>query len=146
VHKVLFVCTANIFRSRFSEEVYNYLAKKTKLSSKAFSAGLKVGNYKTRKIYSPAIQQLKLLNIVPKREDELSVHINDLNLKDFNRIICMDKNEHQAMVHENKKLNKFYFEYWDIIDEPAVSSKISLPKCYERVEKLIEDNLKELNT
>ena len=67
MHKVLFVCTANIFRSRFSEEVYNHLANKIGLPSQAFSAGLEVGNYVTRKIYSPALEQLKLLNIVPKR-------------------------------------------------------------------------------
>ena len=45
MHKIIFICTANIFRSRFSEEVYNFLAKKNNLSSRAFSAGLKVGNY-----------------------------------------------------------------------------------------------------
>ena len=63
MHRVLFVCTANIFRSRFSEEVYNHLAHQRNLPSKAFSAGLNVGAYTTRKIYRPALEQLEFLNI-----------------------------------------------------------------------------------
>ena len=63
MQKILFVCTANIFRSRFSEEVYNHLAANMNLSSQAFSAGLMVGHYKTRTIYAPALRQLNLLNI-----------------------------------------------------------------------------------
>ena len=93
MHRVLFVCTANIFRSRFSEEVYNHFAGKLNVPSKAFSAGFRVGDYVTRKIYRPALEQLKYLNIDPKRRDELSVHINDLDLKDYHKIICMDEED-----------------------------------------------------
>ena len=103
MHKVLFVCTANIYRSRFSEEVYNYLARKLMLSSRAYSAGLMVGHYKTRTIYAPAMEYLNRLNIIPRRKDELSIHVNDLDLKEFDKIICMDKNEHEPMVNANKK-------------------------------------------
>lgn len=146
MYQVLFVCTANIFRSRFSEEVYNHMSDKLKLSTKAFSAGLKVGSYTTRKIYIPALNQLELLNISPKRKDDLSVHINDLDLNNFNKIICMDRNEHLPMVSENKYLKNFNIEYWNIIDEPKVSSHISLPKCFEKVEELVKTVALEINS
>ena len=87
MHRVLFVCTANIYRSRFSEEVYNHLMRKLNLPSEAFSAGLKVGEYVTRKIYSPALQQLHYYKIKPKRKDEFSVHINELTLTNYDKII-----------------------------------------------------------
>tara|TARA_X000000368_G_scaffold336519_1_gene274167 strand:+ start:611 stop:1051 length:441 start_codon:yes stop_codon:yes gene_type:complete len=146
MYQVLFVCTANIFRSRFSEEVYNHISEKLKLSTKAFSAGLKVGSYTTRKIYIPALNQLELLNISPKRKDDLSVHINDLDLNNFNKIICMDRNEHLPMVSENKYLKNFNIEYWNIIDEPKVSSHISLPKCFEKVKELVKTVALEINS
>ena len=98
-----------------------------------------VGHYKTRTIYAPALEQLELLNIVPKRKDELSIHIDDVKLKDFNKIICMDKNEHKPMVNENKKLKNIEIDYWDIIDEPLVPSNISLPKCFSKVQELIKN-------
>ena len=139
MQKILFVCTANIYRSRFSEEVFNHLAMKKNISSRAFSAGLMVGNYTSRKIYYPALKKLKLLNITPLRKDELSIHIDDVKLKDFNKIICMDKNEHQPMVNENKKLKNIEIDYWDIIDEPLVPSNISLPKCFSKVQDLIKN-------
>ena len=144
MHKVLFVCTANIYRSRFSEEVYNYLARKVLLSSRAYSAGLMVGLYKTRTIYAPAMEYLNRLNIIPRRKDDLSLHINDLDLEEYDKIICMDQNEHEPMVNANKRLEGQNIEYWDIIDEPLVSRKISLPKCYKRVESLVNDQIKEL--
>lgn len=146
MQKILFVCTANIFRSRFSEEVYNHLATRLNLSSRAYSAGLMVGHYKTRTIYTPALEQLKVLNIVPRRKDELSIHINDLDLTQFDQVICMDKDEHQPMVRKNKNLINLNIEYWDIVDEPLVSRDISLPQCYKRVEKLVNRHLQELSS
>ena len=146
MQKILFVCTANIFRSRFSEEVYNHLATRLNLSSRAYSAGLMVGHYKTRSIYTPALEQLKVLNIVPRRKDELSIHINDLDLTQFDQVICMDKDEHQPMVRKNKNLINLNIEYWDIVDEPLVSRDISLPQCYKRVEKLVNRHLQKLRS
>ena len=145
MHRILFVCTANIFRSRFSEEVYNHFAENLNIPSKAFSAGLRVGDYVTRKIYRPALEQLKYFNIDPKRKDELSVHINDLDLKDYHKIICMDEEEHRPMVEINDQLMKVKVDYWDIVDEPMVSSQISLPLCYEKVKSLIEEVSKTCN-
>ena len=145
MHRVLFVCTANILRSRFSEEVYNHFAGKLNVPSKAFSAGLRVGDYVTRKIYRPALGQLKYYNIDPKRRDDLSVHINDLDLKDYHKIICMDEEEHRPMVQMNDHLIKVKVDYWNIVDEPMVSSQISLPLCYEKVKSLIEEVSKTCN-
>ena len=137
MHKIIFICTANIFRSRFSEEVYNFLSKKNNLSSRAFSAGLKVGNYMTRKMYKPALKQLEILNIEPKRANEDSIHVDNINLDDYNRIVCMDKKEHMPMVKLNKSLNKYSIEYWNIVDIPEVKSDVSLPLCYKKVENFI---------
>ena len=145
MHRILFVCTANIFRSRFSEEVYNHFAGKLNIPSKAFSAGLRVGDYVTRKIYRPDLEQLKYYNIDPKRRDDLSVHINDLDLKDYHKIICMDEEEHRPMVEMNDQLIKAEVDYWNIVDEPMVSSQISLPLCYEKVKSLIKEVSKTCN-
>ncbi len=137
MHKVLFVCTANIFRSRFSEEVYNHLVNKNNIPSTAFSAGLMVGSYKTRKIYRPALEQLNAFNIKPLRENELSIHVDDLCLSDYKKIICMDEEEHKPMVDGNNNLKNRDLEYWNIVDEPKVSGDISLPNCYRKVEELV---------
>ena len=139
MHKVLFVCTANIFRSRFSEEVYNHFAERLNIPSESFSAGLRVGEYTTRKIYRPALEQLKNYNINPSRKDDLSIHINDLDLNVYDMIICMDEVEHRPMVEMNDRLNKVNIDYWNIVDEPMVSSKVSLPICFDKVRELVKD-------
>ena len=83
--KVLFVCTANIHRSRFAEEVFNYLCAKHDKDYHAFSAGLRVGDYSFRKIYYPALENLKAFNIVPTRPNDLSKHISIKHQKRFDR-------------------------------------------------------------
>ena len=138
MHNILFVCTANIFRSRFAEEVFNFLAIKERIPAKAFSAGLKVGEYHVRKIYRPALEQLTKFNIKPKRPNELSVHINEVQLSKYDLLICMDEAEHKPMILSNSKLNDINFEYWDIIDEPKVQSDVSLPICFSKVKELVD--------
>jgi protein-tyrosine phosphatase len=137
MYKILFVCTANIYRSRFSEEVFNYFAIKNNLSTRAFSAGLMVGSYKTRKIYKPALDELDRLNIDPIRAEEFSIHVDDIDLKNYNMIICMDEKEHKPMVESNSNVKEMNIIYWNIVDEPLASSNISLPKCYEKIQELI---------
>lgn len=141
--KILFVCTANIHRSRFAEEVFNHLAIQDNNEYRAFSAGLRVGDFSYREIYYPALEHLESFNIKPIRPKESSMHIDDVILEDYYKIICMDKNEHKPMVDANPKLSKYKFEYWEIVDIPKVESTVSLPMCYEKVVKLFKNiNLK----
>ena len=137
MYNILFVCTGNIFRSRFAEEVFNHLCKINGVDAIAFSAGLQVGRYKQRKIYWPAMNELERLKIEPLRSNEDSVHINDIDVSIYDQIICMDEEEHKPMVRSNELLSGFTFQYWNIVDMPKVPSDISLPRCYKKVETLI---------
>ena len=136
--RILFVCTGNIFRSRFAEEVFNHLCKTKNVNATAFSAGLKVGKYRQRKMYKPALIELKRLEIIPSRSDEDSIHINDIDISIYDQIICMDRQEHKPMVDSNQFLSSYAIKYWDIVDMPKVSSQISLPKCYKKVDELVK--------
>jgi len=60
----------------------------------------------------------------------------NIDLDQYDRLICMDKNEHKPMIQSDPHLCTFKFEYWDITDMPKVDSDISLPKCYKQVESL----------
>ena len=39
-HRVLFLCTGNYYRSRYAEEVFNYITKVEGLAWRAFSRGV----------------------------------------------------------------------------------------------------------
>ena len=138
MNNILFVCTGNIFRSRFAEEVFNHLCEINGVDATAFSAGLQVGGYKQRKIYRPAMNELERLKIEPLRSNEDSVHIDDIDVSIYDQIICMDEEEHKPMVRSNELLSGFTFQYWNIVDMPKVPSDKSLPKCYKKVESLID--------
>ena len=51
----------------------------------------------------------------------------------------MDEKEHRPMVEINDQLSKVNVDYWNIVDEPMVSSQISLPLCYKKVKTLVEE-------
>ena len=108
MNNILFVCTGNIFRSRFAEEVFNHLCKINGVDAIAFSAGLQVGRYKQRKIYWPAMNELERLKIEPLRSNEDSVHINDIDVSIYDQIICMDEEEHKPMVRSNELFVRLY--------------------------------------
>ena len=71
MHNILFVCTANIFRSRFAEEVFNFLAIKEKIPTRAFSAGLKKIIKLTEVIMEKEIEKKKKENIILKKYTDL---------------------------------------------------------------------------
>ena len=130
--KILFVCTGNIFRSRFAEEVFNNLCIINDVDASAFSAGLQVGRYKQRKIYWPAMNELERLKIEPLRPDEDSVHINDTDVVFTIISFAWMKRSINPMVRSNKLLSGFNFKYWNIVDMPKVSSDISLPNVIKK--------------
>ena len=70
---------------------------------------------------------------------------NELELSKYNRIICLDELEHKPMVQSNHKLRDMNIEYWNIVDEPKVSSDVSLPQCYKRVKNLVSQLSVELS-
>ena len=67
-----------------------------------------VGDYNFRKIYYPALEQLERYNITPQRENDLSTHIDELDLDEYDKIICMDEPEHRPMVEQNMNLKLYY--------------------------------------
>ena len=69
-----------------------------------------------------------------------------MDLKVYHKIICMDEKEHRPMVEINDQLRlKVNVDYWNIVDEPMVSSQISLPLCYKKVKTLVEEVSKTCN-
>ena len=62
------------------------------------------------------LDNLKKLNIIPFRLEDFSKHIDDVDLSENDKIICIDESEHKPMVLYNPSLQKYLFEYWGIID------------------------------
>ncbi len=54
----------------------------------------------------------------------------------------MDESEHKPMVLDNPNLKGRDVDYWNIVDIPDEDSRVSLPICYEKVNKLFLDIIK----
>ncbi len=117
MNKVLFLCSANYYRSRFAEHFFNHLAKQQGLSWRADSRGLIAGHWgNIGPISKFAVEGLASRGIdlgVEHREPK-PLTLSDLSNADL--VIAVKEAEHRPMVAEQFPLWEDSVEYWHIDD------------------------------
>jgi protein-tyrosine phosphatase len=136
--RVLFICTANFYRSRFAEAIFNHLAEKQGLSWRAFSRGLAI--YWAEGYLSPytaralEARKIELRHTGPARA-QLSAH----DLGNSQRQIALDGNEHYPMMREQFPGWADRIEYWHVVDLPVCPSELALPEIEDKVHALVTE-------
>jgi len=138
--QVLFLCTANFYRSRHAEFVFNYLSLREGLEWRARSAG-----------FRPYLAPEPLSHCVEKRLEELliplptgtvsprGVEVEDLS--ESSLVVAMDRVEHEPMIREEFPLWIDRVRYWEIKDWDCVPPEIALPMVESEVEQLMRSLL-----
>lgn len=104
--KVLFVCTGNFYRSRFSEAIFNNQVQVREIQALAFSRGFYTHRVNPRSLLNgnelstftrqALIERNISLDLTGSRRMPLTVE----DLDDAHRIIAMSEHEHKAMALE----------------------------------------------
>lgn len=141
---VLFICTANYYRSRFAEHLFNALADENDLCWQATSCGLKtwlvdglgpVSEYTVERLATRGIQLDGEVRFpIPLTE-------NDLVCADL--VIAMKEAEHRAMMMERFPLRADCINYWHIDDIDCKPPEEALAVCEACVETLVQGLLTE---
>ena len=123
-HKtVLFLCTGNYFRSRFSEIVFNHVAGKFGLSWEASSRGLALerGAENVGPMAVNAIKALEKMGI-RAREDvaRFPLPVTTDELDQANLIVALKHAEHFPLLQERFPACIEKVEFWEVDDDPAV--------------------------
>lgn len=139
--KILFLCTANYYRSRFAEYYCAHLTSQWGLSLVADSAGLEMAKWRD---YNPgdlsphAIAALDELGIevpdpvrVPK-QFELSMLAEDV------RVIALCEREHRPMVMRDFPEALDSIEFWSVEDVEFESPTKALKRIRELVTQCLE--------
>lgn len=136
--QILFVCTGNFYRSRFSEIYFNHLAMQRGLAVHAFSRGLQV--YKGRNKGPIAKETINFLGHlgIPYQTSNMPVQCMEEDLLLANSIILMDREEHYPMMVKYFPHWKERVKYWSFQDVQHIAPDQMLPELEERVRNLVE--------
>jgi protein-tyrosine phosphatase len=139
---VLFICTGNFYRSRFSECLFNALAGEQGLSWRATSRGLKtwtVGSHEGP-VSELAAYRLTAMG-VPFDRARFPRQLSRADLETADLVIALKKTEHHAMMRDQFPAWAERITYWHIDDIDCATADESLPVCESRVRFLISSLL-----
>jgi len=141
---VVFICTGNFYRSRFSEYLFNALAKKHGLYWRATSRGLRTWTVGTHEgpISEFAAYRLTALD-VPFDRARFPIQLSELDLEDADLVIALKKVEHHEIMVEQFPAWADRITYWNIDDLECATADEALPLCEACIKSLVDRLLAE---
>jgi len=139
--KILFVCTGNYYRSKFSEIYFNHCARKYNIFWSAFSRGFDISNPDNKGwIFDNALNELVKLGIViPDETMPTIISVKDIEKADV--VIALDENEHKDFVEKHFPAFSHRFTYWNVPDLYKKDSSVALNIIRDNISHLLK-NLK----
>ena len=139
--RVLFLCSGNYYRSRFSEALFNWHAEKRGLRTRAFSRGLAthlVANFPD--FISPhTVKRLAQLRIPESYTSVRPVQCSNEDLATAVCVIALKEAEHRAMLTELHPGWQDRVRYWHVHDMDFSDPSQALPEIEELIAALLEE-------
>lgn len=139
--RLLFLCTGNYYRSRFSEAFFNHHATARGLRTRAFSRGLAthlVRDYPD--LLSPhTVKRLAELRIRESLTGERPVQCANADLATAHRIIALKEAEHRPLLAELHPGWENRVRYWHVHDIDFAHPADALPEIEALIRTLLEE-------
>ncbi len=129
--QIIFICTGNYYRSRLSEELFNYYIRQTDLPWEATSRGM-VDSSGLKGISPVAFQYLDVRGLSPSIDPTRNpspLRVSDL--EEAALLIALNREEHEPMLRERfgqipKILEqKGRLRFWNVCDVPGEMNSFS---------------------
>ena len=139
MNKVLFLCTGNYYRSRFSEYLFNDLAIKHSLNWRAESRGLALerGRHNVGAISKHARAGLIERGIKIPNPLRDPMPLMDEDLQSALKIIAVDESEHRPLLKESFPQWEDLIEYWLVHDIGETTVDTALGQLERHIHQLI---------
>ena len=135
--QVLFLCSANYYRSRFAEHVFNWLAPQRGLPWKADSRGLEVGRWGVLGSMSPyTVEALREREIPINGTNRQPEQLTSDDLTKSELVIAVKESEHKSMMADLFPEWEDSVEYWHVHDLDCAEPEEALPILEARVRNL----------
>jgi protein-tyrosine phosphatase len=140
---VIFICTANYYRSRFSEYLFNALAKDRGLRWRATSRGLETRMVANEGPISEFTAYRLTAMGLPFDGKRFPIQLSEADLETADLVVAVKKAEHHAMMLEQFPKWADQIEYWAVDDLDCATADESLPVCESCVTFLVKTLLAE---
>ena len=138
MNTVLFLCSANYYRSRFAEHLFNHLATQDGLPWRADSRGLATGNCgNVGPISHYTVEALATRGIELDGEPRHPAALTHADLVRSDLVIAVKESEHRAMMREQFPQLEDKVEYWHVDDIDCRPPEDALPVLEERIRALV---------
>ena len=135
---VVFVCTANYYRSRFCEHWFNFHAESNGLNWRATSRGLRTwmaDGYGP--IASFTVDRLAARGIPLNGQIRFPLSLSEADLRTADLVVALKEGEHRGMMLEQFPEWADRIEYWHVDDIDCATADEALPLCEAYVEALV---------
>jgi protein-tyrosine phosphatase len=136
--QVLFLCSGNYYRSRFAEQLFNWLAERAGVPWRAESRGLIVGSADNIGPISQATLaalRLRGVRVSDQQRDPQPLTAADLARTDH--VVAVKAAEHQRMMREQFPAWSERVEYWHVDDLDCAGPEVALPHLEREVRALL---------
>jgi protein-tyrosine phosphatase len=135
--RVVFVCTGNIYRSRFAEALFNFHARALGLDWFASSRGLRI--HIVDSDLAPQTRDALLERNIPLHGTGAEpASLTDHDLAHASMTIAMKEAEHLPMMLESFPQWAGRIDYWNIHDVEDQSPEMALPQIEDNVVRLLQ--------
>lgn len=137
---VLFICTGNYYRSRFSEILFNALAPGYGLKTRAVSRGLvtTLVSVEMGFISPHAVQGLRARKIPLHEPVRRPIQIQESDFVEATLVIALDEWEHRPMMGQRFPQWVDRIQYWQVADIADLEPEAALFAMEIRVRALLE--------
>ena len=134
---VLFICSGNIYRSRYAEAYLNHIAEQRNLPVRAISRGLTI-NADKRDIAPETTERMKVKGIKLSLTADRKKELLEEDLENADYIIALKEAEHRPMLIKQFPKWTETIAYWHISDVGEWSSEKALPEIEQHVSELLD--------
>jgi protein-tyrosine phosphatase len=136
MREILFICTGNYYRSRYSEALFNFEAERRGLNWRAFSRGLAIhlapsglSPHTTRRLEERGIPR-GLTGAEP-------IQVQDADFKRAARVVALKETEHRPYMTRLHPAWEKRITYWEVSDLDVAKADVTLAAIETEVLALI---------
>lgn len=131
---LLFLCTANLYRSRFAEGLFNHGAQRRGLGWRAFSRGI-LAEEQESALSPHARNGFLLAGVDPSLTSAGPRRLTRECLQGADRIIALRESEHRPYLEQHFPEDQHRILYWDIPDIDVLAPPQALMAIQDGVEE-----------
>jgi protein-tyrosine phosphatase len=137
MREILFICTGNYYRSRFSEALFNHEAVRRGLDWRAFSRGLAI-HLAPPGLSPHTIRRMQEKGISRDATGANPEQVKEADFKRAARVVALKETEHRPLMARLHPGWGNRIEYWEISDLDAATADVALNAIETKVMALID--------